>query len=101
MADDTARMIDQEVRNIIDDCYETARRLLIENRDKLDAMAEALLLYETIDREQIEDIMEGREPRPPKDWHDPGGHPAAGEPEPKTDHEPRPSGPVGGPAGEH
>jgi cell division protease FtsH len=101
MADDTAKMIDQEVRDIIDECYQTAKRLLEENRDKLDKMAEALLLYETIDKEQIDDIMTGRDPRPPKDWHDSGDNPAMNEPEAKKDHKPRPSGPVGGPAGEH
>jgi cell division protease FtsH len=101
MADDTAKMIDQEVRDIIDECYQTAKRLLEENRGKLDKMAEALLLYETIDKEQIDDIMTGRDPRPPKDWHDSGDNPAMNEPEAKKDHKPRPSGPVGGPAGEH
>jgi cell division protease FtsH len=101
MADDTARMIDQEVRSIIDDCYSKARRLLEDNMDKLNAMADALLLYETIDRAQIVDIMEGRKPGPPKDWDDP--KPEAPKPttEPKADIKPRANGPVGGPAGEH
>lgn len=100
MSDDTARLIDQEVRAIIDDCYQTARTLLVDNMDKLHAMAEALLLYETIDRDQIVDIMAGRKPNPPKDWHDPDA-PIQPEPEGRRDHEPRPSGPVGGPASEH
>jgi cell division protease FtsH len=65
---DTAKLIDQEVRSIIDECYGTAKRLLQENRDKLDAMAEALMKYETIDAEQIEDIMNGLAPREPKGW---------------------------------
>ncbi len=67
---ETAKLIDEEVRLIIDQCYETARTILIENRDKLDAMVEALLEYETIDRAQIDDIMAGRTPRPPSNWND-------------------------------
>ncbi|MGA1103824.1 MAG: ATP-dependent zinc metalloprotease FtsH [Pseudomonadales bacterium] len=67
---ETAKLIDEEVRLIIDQCYETARTILIENRDKLDAMVEALLEYETIDRAQIDDIMAGRMPRPPSNWND-------------------------------
>jgi cell division protease FtsH len=67
---ETAKLIDEEVRLIIDQCYETARTILIENRDKLDAMVDALLEYETIDRAQIDDIMAGRTPRPPSNWND-------------------------------
>jgi len=67
---ETAKKIDDEVRAIIDDCYATAKRLLEENRDKLDMMAEALLEYETIDRKQIDDIMAGRKPSPPEHWDD-------------------------------
>ena len=78
VSDETAKKIDEEVRNIIDDCYSTAKRLLEENRDKLDTMAEALLEYETIERRQIDDIMEGRKPSPPESWNDsdPGTPPA-------------------------
>jgi len=98
----TARMIDEEVRSIIDNCYETAKKLLIENRDKLDAMAEALLEYETIDRAQIDDIMAGRKPRPPADWNDNDDHPAAGmDGESKEEQKPRPTGPVGDAAADH
>ncbi|UAX00101.1 ATP-dependent zinc metalloprotease FtsH [Halopseudomonas nanhaiensis] len=106
---ETAKMIDQEVRSIIDDCYATARRLLEENRDKLDLMAEALMKYETIDTEQINDIMSGRPPREPKGWSgdDRQGPSAPVESEDPAD-EPRPGrdkpsdgGVIGGPAGEH
>ena len=90
---DTASKIDKEVRMIIDDCYSRAKRLLEENRDKLDIMAETLLEYETIDRDQIDDIMNGRKPRPPADWGDDG--PSPSKPAPK---ERRSSGSVGGPA---
>lgn len=65
----TRNDIDGEVRRIIDECYATAKHLLEENRDKLEIMAEALMKYETIDAKQINDIMSGRTPREPADWH--------------------------------
>ncbi len=61
----TMQKVDNEIRRIIDEQYALARRLLEENRDKVEAMTAALLEWETIDAEQINDIMEGREPRPP------------------------------------
>lgn len=61
----TAMDIDNEIRAIVDKCYETAKEMLVTNRHILDAMAEALIKYETIDAGQIDDIMEGKEPRPP------------------------------------
>ncbi|MGP9634393.1 ATP-dependent zinc metalloprotease FtsH [Halomonas sp. AOP43-A1-21] len=67
---DTTTRLDKEVRKIIDECYEQARQILHDNRDKLDAMTEALMKYETIDAAQLKDIMEGREPRPPEGWND-------------------------------
>ena len=98
---ETAKLIDQEIREIIDECYGTATKILHDNRDKLEAMALALMKYETIDSDQIDDIMSGREPREPKDWGDSGsaGKPSA-QAEPK-DNAPRPDAPIGGPAGEH
>ena len=95
---DTAKLIDLEVRSIIDQCYGTSKRLLDENRDKLDAMAQALMKYETIDAEQIEDIMQGRVPREPRDW-DSGGD-DAGKPVLAKDEGDRPETPIGGPAAE-
>ncbi|MDR8016966.1 ATP-dependent zinc metalloprotease FtsH [Ectopseudomonas guguanensis] len=95
---ETAKQIDEEVRRIIDECYATAKKLLVENRDKLDAMAEALMKYETIDSEQIDDIMSGREPREPRGW-DGGGD--SGAPQAKVDETSRPEKPIGGPAAEH
>ncbi|HET7269429.1 MAG TPA: ATP-dependent metalloprotease, partial [Oleiagrimonas sp.] len=68
VSDETARKIDEVVRNILDEAYTTSRRLLTENMDKLHIMAEALLQYETIDAKQIDDIMQGRRPGPPADW---------------------------------
>ena len=60
------RKVDAEIRRIIDEQYKLARKLIEENRDKVEAMAKALLEIETIDADQIKDIMEGRPPRPPK-----------------------------------
>ncbi|WP_285422982.1 MULTISPECIES: ATP-dependent zinc metalloprotease FtsH [unclassified Pseudomonas] len=94
---DTARLIDSEVRSIIDQCYGTAKQILTDNRDKLDAMADALMKYETIDAEQIDDIMAGRTPREPRDWE--GGSGASGTPTAPVG--PRPETPIGGPAADH
>lgn len=58
--------VDSEIRRIIDEQYSLARRLLEENRDKVELMAKTLLELETIDADQIDDIMAGRPPRPPK-----------------------------------
>jgi cell division protease FtsH len=60
------QQVDAEIRRIVDQQYGLARRLIEENRDKVEAMAKALLEWETIDSDQIEDIMNGRPPRPPK-----------------------------------
>ncbi len=68
MADETAKAIDEEIRSFVSRNYERSKRILTENVDKLHAMAQALIKYETIDSTQIDDIMSGREPRPPKDW---------------------------------
>ncbi|MBU2156629.1 membrane protease FtsH catalytic subunit [Pseudomonas peli] len=95
---DTAKLIDQEVRSIIDECYGTAKRLLQENRDKLDAMAEALMKYETIDAEQIEDIMNGLAPREPKGWQ--GGDDNNGTPTAPVEVAESTEKPIGGPAAE-
>jgi cell division protease FtsH len=70
ISDDTARAIDEEIRVIIDRNYKRAEKLLKENEDKLHKMAEALMKYETIDADQINDIMEGKTPRPPSGWDD-------------------------------
>jgi cell division protease FtsH len=66
MSEDTMKAVDKEVRAIIDQQYSLARRLLEENREKVEAMTKALLEWETLDAEQINDIMQGRPPRPPK-----------------------------------
>lgn len=86
----TMQKVDTEIRRIIDQQYALARRLLEENRDKVEAMTKALLDWETIDAEQINDIMEGKEPQPPKapqnppksspDGNSPGAAPSAAAP---------------------
>lgn len=86
VSDHTSQEIDTEVRDIIDKSYQRARSILLENINTLHAMAEALLKYETIDGEQINDLMAGKEPRPPSDWDD-----DTGTADPKSDTDPRPS----------
>ena len=66
VSEETMRKVDAEIRRIIDQQYGLARKILEDNRDKVEAMTKALLEWETIDSEQIDDIMAGREPRPPK-----------------------------------
>jgi cell division protease FtsH len=68
MSETTMQKVDGEVRRIIDQQYALARGLIEENSDKMHAMAKALLEWETIDADQIDDIMAGKPPRPPKDW---------------------------------
>src|SRR5687768_18372179 len=78
----TMQKVDAEIRRIIDQQYRVARKILEENRDKVEAMTKALLEWETIDADQIEDIMNGRPPRPPKQSgsssSNPSGNPPPG-----------------------
>jgi cell division protease FtsH len=67
VSETTMQKVDAEIRRIIDQQYALARTLLDENRDKVEAMAQALLEWETLDTEQIDDIMAGKPPRPPKE----------------------------------
>jgi cell division protease FtsH len=106
VSDETTHLIDEEIRNVIERNYERARGLLVANMDKLHAMAAALMKYETIDAEQINDIMSGRPPRPPSDWEDEetGGRPAGRRSDRarQADATPGPDdGTLGRPAGEH
>jgi cell division protease FtsH len=81
MSEETMRKVDAEVRRIIDEQYAIARKLIEDHTGEMHAMAKALLEWETIDGEQINDIMNGKPPRPPKDWTPPsGGKPAGGAP---------------------
>ncbi|MCK5875880.1 MAG: ATP-dependent zinc metalloprotease FtsH [Alcanivoracaceae bacterium] len=101
VSEQTAEEIDREVRAIIDMCYSRAKKILEGNRDKLEAMAQALMQYETIDADQIEDIMNGKPPRPPRDWGNDGtsGGSATGD---KKEADVRDADkPIGGPANTH
>ena len=99
VSDQTAHAIDEEIRAIIDDNYQRAKQILVDNEKQLHLMADALIKYETIDEEQIKDIMEGRAPRPPVDWDDTGRPPGlqGGEDEPAKEGD----GKIGGPASQH
>jgi cell division protease FtsH len=99
VSDETAHIIDEEVRSVIDRNYKRAEQILTENQDKLNVMAEALIKYETIDSEQIKDIMAGKVPGPPEDWSDGGEEPPADKPV-KEGEKPA-SGKIGGPASSH
>jgi len=100
VSDETAHIIDEEVRKIIDVNYQRADRVLKENEDKLHMMAKALMKYETIDSTQVKAIMDGQEPEPPADWDDmsepkrPDDGSATAEPDAEA-------GEIGGPAQEH
>jgi cell division protease FtsH len=99
VSDETAHIIDEEVRSVIDRNYKRAEQILKENQEKLTVMAEALIKYETIDSEQIKDIMAGKEPGPPEDWSDGDAEPPADKPV-KEGEKPA-SGKIGGPASSH
>jgi cell division protease FtsH len=68
VSEQTMQKVDGVIRRIIDEQYAAARKLIEENQDKIHAMAKALLEWETIDSDQIDDIMAGKPPRAPKDW---------------------------------
>ena len=99
VSDETAHAIDQEVRRVIQSNYEKARDILTTNLDKLHAMAEALVKFETIDESQIKDIMAGRPPSAPSGWDDSvSGGPKDG---PQgSESRPAPQPDIGSPAGE-
>ena len=89
---DTAREIDQEVRTLIDDCYSESKVLLKKHEDKLHTMADALMEYETLSSDQIDDIMAGAKPRASKDQNEGSS--------PKSDDSSSDESPIGGPAEE-
>lgn len=100
----TSKLIDEEVRRIIDETYKRAETILNENRDILEAMKDALMEYETIDSEQVDDLMNRKKVRPPRDWHDsdfggPSGSSDAGKDSSSADTDDKSS--VGGPASDH
>jgi cell division protease FtsH len=100
VSDVTAHAIDEEVRDLIDSCYDDAKTILQDNEDKLHRMADALIKYETIDEKQIKDIMSGQDPRPPEDWHEPNEPDEPGSAA-KAETSDGGTAPLGGPAGQH
>ncbi|HTV52079.1 MAG TPA: ATP-dependent zinc metalloprotease FtsH, partial [Steroidobacteraceae bacterium] len=96
VSDGTAHAIDEEVRAVIESNYQSARQILVTALDKLHSMADALMKYETIDEEQLKDIMAGKPPKPPAGWDDAL---SSNKPPPPT--RPAPAGPLGSPAGQH
>jgi len=94
VSDDTARLIDEEIRKIIDTAHQTAHDLLESHITQLHLMANALMKYESIDGKQIDQIMEGREPDPPAGWTDIEPEPEAS----SADDRESPRSPIGGPA---
>jgi cell division protease FtsH len=101
ISDETAHTIDEEIRSVIDCNYQRAEQLLRENMDKLHAMAEALVKYETIDKEQIDDIMVGRSPREPQGWSKDQEPPSSGTKAVDISKGAAGSGKIGGPAQQH
>jgi len=93
---ETSREIDAEVRRIIDESYATAKQILEDNSDILHAMKAALMEYETLDAEQVDDLMARRPVRPPHDWRDPPAGDASGDKSSTAA-----DSTVGGPASEH
>ena len=100
VSDDTARRIDDEIREIVETAYKTATDLLNANLDKLELMAQALMRYETIDSAQIDQIMTGHEPDPPEDWTEDDSDRGKASVAEDGDAEPEAS-PIGGPASQH
>jgi cell division protease FtsH len=100
VSDETAHIIDEEIRSFIDHNYDRARQILEEKMDNLHMMADALIKYETIDKDQIDDIMSGKHPRPPKDWSDQTPPSDSGSAA-SSDRGKADGGPVGDPAGQH
>ncbi|EAS47064.1 ATP-dependent metalloprotease FtsH [marine gamma proteobacterium HTCC2207] len=110
-SEDTSRQIDQEVRTILDDAYKQAKKLLEDNRDILEAMKDALMEFETIDADQVDDLMHRRKVRPPQNWDDNDSDSGAGkqsaESTSESEEAPKESskdsgkeGPIGGPVEE-
>ncbi|MDO9319171.1 MAG: ATP-dependent zinc metalloprotease FtsH [Gammaproteobacteria bacterium] len=98
---ETAKVIDEEIRRIIDECYSRAKRILEEHRVQLDLMKDALLEYETIDADQIADIMEGRKPRPPADWNSSDSGSGSARANVRSADTKSADSTIGGPASEH
>jgi len=107
LSDETAHVIDEEIRNIVDRNYSRAEKILKENIDILHAMSDALMKYETIDKDQITDIMNGKTPQPPQGWDDSPSPSSKGDggstntADSKEEDKKSSDNKIGGPAGEH
>jgi len=100
----TMKLIDEEIRSILDTQYARAEKILKDNIDKLHAMTDALMKYETIDKDQIDDIMNGKAPRPPEDWDDSDIQSKSNsdmDGSSKSKEDKTNDGSIGGPAGSH
>jgi cell division protease FtsH len=94
---ETSKVIDQEVRRIIDECYARATKILEEHRDVLESMKDALMEYETLDSDQVADLMARRKVRPPREWNDDDFNKHIR----NKDSDEKPGDPIGGPANTH
>ena len=101
VSDETAHLIDEEIRDIIDRNYGRAKSVLETHVDKLHTMADALIKFETLDTEQIDDIMSGKPPRPPPDWLDDDSSPTPTSEHETGDGDVSGDGKMGGPASLH
>ena len=101
ISDDTVHLIDEEVRCIIDRNYQKANTLLDQHLSLLHLMAKALIKYETIDSQQIKEIMQGQDPRPPEGWSDSDPSPPNRSASTNNDDEQRPPREIGDPASLH
>lgn len=97
LSDETAHVIDEEIRNIVDRNYDRSEKILKDNIEILHAMSDALMKYETIDKDQIAALMKGETPQPPKGWDDDSNNTTQSTKEDK----PASDSKIGGPAGEH
>jgi cell division protease FtsH len=100
MSNTVAETVDKEIRRIIDEQYARARQVIEDNRDKVEIMTKALLDWETLNSDQIDDIMAGKEPRPPEDFTPPAASSGTDGKPGKTPRKPR-SKPMDTPAAEH
>ncbi|MBI5612754.1 MAG: ATP-dependent metallopeptidase FtsH/Yme1/Tma family protein [Gammaproteobacteria bacterium] len=101
LSDSTAQQVDDEIRRIIDEQYTRARKIIEDNRDKVEIMTKALLDWETLESDQIDDIMAGKQPRPPADLSDASSGGDAGAKSGKPGHKPRAKPRMDTPAAEH
>ena len=105
LSDETAHVIDEEIRNIVDRNYSRAEKILKENMDILHAMSDALMKYETIDKAQIADLMNGKTPQAPDGWDDSSTSSGSSDDKNSTEatkeDKPTADDKIGGPAGEH